>query len=168
MRGRYWLPLSYFLLATGLWLWTDYWPWLLWAFPIALVFTFLVVVSGYSMEFTIRRRWREMRKLAAQIGARDGELVRERRRRWAVIGHQASMYLQTIRPGTVAEVRRALAERIRAAGYMSHSNGYWWARTGKITLNATFATKHPFHVIPEGYVFTEIHMEEELGGVRSG
>ncbi|VVJ17208.1 Uncharacterised protein [Amycolatopsis camponoti] len=162
MRGRYWLPLSYVLLATGLWLWTDYWPWLLWAFPIALVVTFLVVVSGYSMEFTIRRRWREMRKLAARIGARDGELVYESRRRWAVLGHQASMCLQTIRPGTVAEVRRALAGRIRAAGYVSHSNGYWWTRNGKITLTTTFRTEGSFRVLPEGHVFTEICMLETI------
>ncbi|UOZ06401.1 hypothetical protein [Amycolatopsis sp. WQ 127309] len=162
MRGRYWLPLSYVLLAAGLWLWTGSWQWLLWAVPIALVFTFLVVVSGFSMEFTIRRRWREMRKLAARIGAREGELVRESRRRWAVIGHQASMCWQTIRPGTVTEVRRALAGRVRAAGYMSHSNGHWWAGNSRITLTATFRTEHCFHVIPEGHVFTEICMRETL------
>jgi hypothetical protein len=160
MRGRYWLPLSYVLLATGLWLWTDYWPWLLWAFPIALVFTFLIVMSGYSMEFTIRRRWREMRKLAARIGARDGELVYESRRRWAVIGHQASMCLQTIRPGTVAEVRRALTAEIVAAGYARDHIGYSWTGTGKIMLTTTFRTEEPSRVIPEGHVFTDICMLE--------
>lgn len=160
MRGRYWLLLSYVLLAFGLWLWTDYWPWLLWAFPIALVFTFVLLVSGYSSEFTIRRRWREMRKLAEQIGARDGELVYESRRRWAVIGHQASMALQTIRLGTEAEVQRALAGRIRAAGFVSNSTGYLWTGTGKIVLTTTFRTEERFHVIPEGHVFTEICMIE--------
>ncbi|MFI5593369.1 hypothetical protein ACIA5G_50550 [Amycolatopsis sp. NPDC051758] len=160
MRGRYWLPLSYVLLATGLWLGTGYWPWLLWAFPIALVFTFLVVVSGYSMEFTIRRRWREMRELAARIGARDGELVYENRRRWAVIGHQASMCLQTIRPGTVAEVRRALAAEIVAAGYARDRIGYRWTGTGKIMLTLSVRAEDSFRVIPEGHVFTEIGMVE--------
>lgn len=160
MRGRYWLLLSYVLLATGLWLWTDYWPWLLWAFPTALVFTFMVLMSGYSSEFTIRRRWREMRKLAERIGARDGELVYERRRRWAVIGHQASMYLHTIRPGTVAEVRRTLASRIRAAGFAPDHIGYHWTGTGKIIVSITVHTEHSFHVIPEGHVLTAICMYE--------
>jgi hypothetical protein len=160
MRGRYWLLLSYVVLAAGLWLWTDYWPWLLWAFPIALVFTFVVLMSGYSSEFTVRRRWREMRVLAQRIGARDGKLVYESRRRWAVLGHQASMCMQTIRPGTVAEVRRALAGRIRAAGYVSDSTGYHWTGTGKIILSTTVRTERSFHVIPEGHVFTEICMRE--------
>ncbi|WP_439658623.1 hypothetical protein ACSHWB_40560 [Lentzea sp. HUAS TT2] len=160
MRGRYWLLLSYVLLAIGLWLWTDYWPWLLWAFPIALVLTFLLVVSGYGSEFTVRRRWREMRELAEQIGARDGELVYERRQRWAVIVRQASMILQTIRPGTEAEVQRALAGRIRAAGFVSNSTGYLWRGRGKIALTTTFRTEDSRRVIPEGHVLTEISMTE--------
>ncbi|WP_434438857.1 hypothetical protein [Lentzea sp. E54] len=160
MRGRYWLLLSYVLLATGLWLWTDYWPWLLWAFPIALVFTFVVLMSGYSSEFTVRRRWREMRELAERIGARDGELVYESWRRWAALGHQASMCLQTIRSGTVAEVRRTLASRIRAAGFVPDSTGHWWTGTGKIMLSTDVRTEEFFRVIPEGHVFTEICMRE--------
>ncbi|MGW5717184.1 hypothetical protein ACWEVP_13545 [Amycolatopsis sp. NPDC003865] len=164
MRGRYWLPVVYALVAGGLWLATGYWPWLLWAVPIALFLTTALMLSGYSSEFTVRRRWREMRKLADRIGARDGEPVRESRRRWAVIGHQASMNFQTIRPGTETEVRRALVGKATAAGYARTNSGYFRTARGKVLLGISVRreTAYPI-VIPEGHVHVEISMIESMG-----
>lgn len=161
MRGRYWLLVGYVLVAGGLWLTTGYWPWLLWAFPIALFLTTVLMLSGYSSEFTIRRRWREMRELADRIGARDGELVRESRQRWAVIGHQAAMNFQTIRPGTEAEVRRALVGKATAAGYARTNSGFFKAANGKVLLGIRVESKKAYQfVVPEGHVYVEISMTE--------
>lgn len=164
MRGRYWLLVVYVLVAGGLWLATGYWPWLLWALPIALFLTTVLMLSGYSSEFTVRRRWREMRQLADRIGARDGELVRESRRRWAVIGHQAAMNFQTIRPGTEAEVRRALVGKATAAGYARAHHGYYITANGKVLLGISVEPKVSYPVVvPEGHVYVEITMLESMG-----
>lgn len=160
MRGRYWLLVGYVLVAGGLWAATGYWPWLLWAFPIALFLTTVLMLSGYSSEFTVRRRWREMRELADRIGARDGELVRESRRRWAVIGHQAAMNFQTIRPGTETDVRRALVARATAAGYARSNSGFFKTANGKVLLGIRVERTKSYQVVPEGHVYVEITMTE--------
>jgi len=123
MRARYWLLVLYPVLGFGLSLNTGDWTWMGWALPIALGATTVILVSGYSREFTVRRRWRQMSKLADQLGAREGRLVREHRQRRGILGYQPELSLITIHRDTAKHARRRLVDNAAKAGYMPLGNG---------------------------------------------
>lgn len=168
MRGRWWLLLFYAPLAAGRCLATRNRWWLLWAFLIALVPTGLVVTSGYGREWTARRRFREFSELADRIGAREGEVVRETRRRYNVIAFDPGLCVTTLWPGTEEEVRTVLRAKVSEAGFGGW--GGWSLHSDDYRLSLRIAFRDEYHTgarwepVPDGHVVTEIHLEEGKGG----
>ena len=167
MRARWWLLLFYAPLATGLCLATGNLWWILWAFLIALGLTVVVGMSGLGREWTARRRFREFSKLADRIGARDGEVIRETRRRYNVIAFDPGLCVTTLRPGTEEEVRKVLFAKAAEAGFRGGSS--WSMHSDDYRLDLRIAFRDKFHTgsrwepVPEGNVVTEIHIEAWKG-----
>lgn len=168
MRGRWWLLLIYALLAAGLCLATGNLWWLLWAVPIALVVTGLVVVTGLGREWTARRRLREFSKLADRIGARDGEVLWEKRRRYYVIAFDPGLCVITLRPGTEEEVRAVFRPKVAEAGFRGgdswslHSDDFRLSL--RISFPGKFLTGDRWEPAPDGFVVTEVQIEAWKGG----
>lgn len=170
MRARYWLLLLYLLLGIGLSLWTGTWSWLAWALPIALAITTVLLVSGHTRAFTIRRRLRQMSELADRIGARDGKLVYEHRQRQGVLGYDPRLTLQTVHEGTEAKVRGNLLVAAATAGYLPNYNGHLVNDAGILLITVKTEVRNPrvFNTlhIPDGEVHVEVSIEERKDGIR--
>lgn len=164
MRARYWLLVLYIVLGVGLSLTTGDWTWMGWALPISLGATTVIFLSGYSREFTVRRRWRQMSKLADHIGARDGRLVHERFQRWGVLGYQPYLYLITIHGDTEENARRRLVANAAEVGYVPNSRRHLVSRGERLMIRISTCTRdvqsRNTWAVGEGEVQVDVCIEE--------
>lgn len=127
----------------------------------------MVGLSGHNRDWTARRRFREFSELADRIGARDGEVIRETRRRYNVVAFDPGLCVTTLRPGTEEEVRKVLFAHAAEAGF--RHGGSWSMHGDDYRLGLRIAFRDEFHAgdhwepVPDGHVVTEIHIEAWKG-----
>ncbi|MEV6444933.1 hypothetical protein [Amycolatopsis sp. NPDC051716] len=163
MRGCCcWVLLFFVSSAVGLPLATGDWRSGFWAFLIAPVLAWAAYFS--MLDLMARRRFRRYFALADRIGARDGQVIRELRNKYYVIAFHPEVTVQTLRPGTEAEVREKLRGAALEAGYGFAPRDRFRLESEAFTVSLRIQVfgpgGHPLVHVPEGYVMTEVSVEE--------
>ncbi|WP_103337736.1 hypothetical protein [Amycolatopsis sp. CA-126428] len=125
------------------------------------------VSSAVGLPLMARRRFRRYFALADRIGARDGRVVRELTKKFMVIGFEPGVTVQTLRPGTEGEVlvklRRAALEAgcgfVPRDGFRLQSEAF----EASLTIHVHGPGGHNREHVPEGYVMTEVSIDEWKG-----
>ncbi|MFF1613140.1 hypothetical protein ACFVYA_35685 [Amycolatopsis sp. NPDC058278] len=166
MRGCCcWVLLFFVSSAVGLPLATGDWRSGFWAFLIAPVLAWAVFFS--MLDLIARRRFRRYFELADRIGARDGQVIRELRQKYYVISFLPGVTVQTLRPGTEAEV----LEKLRGAaleagcGFVPVERFHLASEACEVLLaiHVYGPGGHNREHVPAGYVMTEVTIEEWKG-----
>jgi hypothetical protein len=166
MRGCCcWVLLFFVSSAVGLPLATGDWRSGFWAFLIAPVLAWAAYFS--MLDLMARRRFRRYFELADRIGARDGRVIRELTKKFMVIGFEPGVNVQTLRPGTEAEVLEKLRRAALEAGYgFVPRDGFRLqseAFEASLTIHVYGPGGHNREHVPEGYVMTEVSIDEWKG-----